>query len=91
MAQTSVETEDEPLEGAYDGRLLRRLVGYVRPHLGMATLAVFLIVLSALLQLVGPLATAVGIDLYIRPVAESGGSARPPIVIERARTVSVVG
>lgn len=54
----------------YDARLMRRLLGYVWPHRGMAAAAVGLIVLSSLLQLVGPLATAVALDLFIRPAAE---------------------
>lgn len=54
----------------YDARLMRRLLGYVRPHRGMAIAAVGLIVLSSLLQLVGPLATAAALDLFIRPAAE---------------------
>ena len=55
----------------YDARLMKRLVSYVGPYRGMATAAVALIILSSLLQLVGPLATAVALDLFIRPSAES--------------------
>jgi len=69
MSDPAGSSEDEPLEKAYDSQLLWRLLGYVKPHRALATLAVLLIVLSAFLQLVGPLATAVGIDLYIRPAA----------------------
>ena len=56
----------------YDGRLLARLVSYLRPHWRLATAAVALIILSSLLQLVGPLATAVALDLFVRP---AGGEA----------------
>lgn len=61
---------DEELDvgKVYDGRLLRRLLGYIRPYRGMAAAAVGLIVLSSLLQLVGPLVTALALDLYIAPV-----------------------
>ena len=59
--------EEEVLGKAYDARLMRRLLGYVRPYRATAALAVVLIVTSSLLQLVGPLAIAVALDLFIRP------------------------
>ncbi|HEX2254807.1 MAG TPA: ABC transporter ATP-binding protein [Thermoanaerobaculia bacterium] len=59
--------EEESLGKAYDARLMRRLLGYVRPYRGSALAAVGLIIVSSLLQLVGPLATAVALDLFIRP------------------------
>ncbi|MCB1036505.1 MAG: ABC transporter ATP-binding protein, partial [Acidobacteria bacterium] len=58
---------EESLGKVYDGRLLSRLLGYLRPHKGMTVAAVGLILLSALLQLVGPLAVAVALDLYVAP------------------------
>ena len=57
---------------AYDARLMRRLLAYVRPYRGMAAGAVALIIASSLLQLVGPLATAVALDLFIRPRGDAG-------------------
>jgi len=62
--------EEEALGKAYDARLMRRLIAYVRPYWGQALLAVALIILSSLLQLIGPLATAVALDLFIRPPGE---------------------
>jgi ATP-binding cassette subfamily B protein len=59
--------QEEVLGKAYDARLMRRLVAYVRPYRGQMALAVTLIVLSAALELVGPLATAVALDLFVRP------------------------
>ncbi|HET9767527.1 MAG TPA: ABC transporter ATP-binding protein, partial [Thermoanaerobaculia bacterium] len=63
--------QEEALGKAYDARLMRRLVRYVRPYRGQMALAVALIVLSSVLELVGPLATAVALDLFVRP--EGGG------------------
>ena len=63
--------EEESLGKAYDARLMRRLLGYVKPYRGMAVTAVALILASSLLQLVGPLATAVALDLFIRPQGEA--------------------
>jgi ATP-binding cassette subfamily B protein len=61
--------EEEILGKAYDARLMRRLLGYVVPYRWTAVAAIGLIILSSLLQLVGPLATAVALDLFIRPSA----------------------
>ncbi len=67
----------------YDARLMRRLLSYVRPYRGLAGSAVALIVLSSVLQLVGPLVTAVALDLYIRPsAAEAAPSAVSVAVAE---------
>ncbi|NJL28394.1 MAG: ABC transporter ATP-binding protein [Thermoanaerobaculia bacterium] len=56
---------------SYDTRLMRRLLSYVRPYRGMAVLAVALIVLSSLLQLVGPILTAVTLDVFVQPLSDS--------------------
>ena len=69
MAETSPSLhEEDDLGKIYDGRLMRRLVAYIKPYRGLAVGAVTLIILSSLLQLVGPLVTAVTIDLYVRPL-----------------------
>ncbi len=63
--------DEEVLGRAYDARLMRRLLGYLRPYRGMVVGAVGLILASSLLQLVGPLATAVAIDVFMRPGGEA--------------------
>ncbi len=73
MTELAEYHEETVSARGYDPRLARRLVGYLTPHRWMAVGAVALIVLSSLLQLVGPLATAVALDLYIRPVAAEAG------------------
>lgn len=67
---------EDALGKVYDARLMRRLLGYVRPHRWLTLSAVLLILLSSLFQLVGPLVTSVALDLYIRPEA----GAEPPAV-----------
>jgi ATP-binding cassette subfamily B protein len=67
----SAQQEEEVLGKAYDARLMRRLLGYVRPYRGRMAVAVALILASACLELVGPLATAVALDLYVQPLAGS--------------------
>lgn len=69
-AATTDFHEEEVLGKAFDGRLMRRLLSYLAPYRGMTAAAVLLIVVSSLLQLVGPLATAAAVDLYIRPEAD---------------------
>ncbi|HEV3457018.1 MAG TPA: ABC transporter ATP-binding protein [Thermoanaerobaculia bacterium] len=59
--------EEEILGKAYDARLMRRLLRYVLPYRLMTAGAVALILVSSALQLVGPLATAVALDLFVRP------------------------
>lgn len=64
--------DEQPLGKVYDRHLLVRLLGYARPYAGSVVTAIALIIVSSLLQLIGPLATAVALDLFIRregPVA----------------------
>ena len=67
MSEPSSHHEEESLEKAFDSRLMGRLLAYLRPYRGMTIAAVALILVSSLLQLVGPLAMAVAMDLFIRP------------------------
>jgi ATP-binding cassette subfamily B protein len=69
-AERADHHDEEILGKAFDRRLLGRLLGYLRPYRAMTALAVALIIASSLLQLVGPLTTAVAIDLFIRPADE---------------------
>ncbi|HEY9420320.1 MAG TPA: ABC transporter ATP-binding protein [Thermoanaerobaculia bacterium] len=59
--------DEEVLGKVYDRRLMRRLLAYVRPYRGMVAAAMGLILCSALLQLLSPLAMTVALDLFIRP------------------------
>jgi ATP-binding cassette, subfamily B, multidrug efflux pump len=57
--------EEEVLGKAYDGRLMRRLLGYLRPHKLYVVFAVVAIVGHSLLQLVQPYLIKVAIDDHI--------------------------
>ncbi len=59
--------EDEILGKAYDARIARRLLTYVRPYAGVSILAMVLLALVSLVDLVGPALTLYGIDHYIVP------------------------
>src|SRR5687767_2516283 len=57
--------EEEALERSYDSQLMRRLLGYVRPYLGLVAGALALLGIEGVLQLVGPFLTRQVIDVAI--------------------------
>ncbi len=60
-------SHDEELHGkAYDHRLMRRLLGYLRPYRGEVAIAVGVVILDALVGLAGPYLTKQAIDHGIR-------------------------
>src|SRR3954452_4042747 len=54
--------DDEILGKAYDGRLMRRLLGYVRPYRWRMVLSLVLLLGAALAELVGPYLIRQAID-----------------------------
>ena len=56
---------EEPLGKAYDGRLFRRLLAFVRPHVTLVAGALVLLLLSAAMALVGPRLTQDALDVAI--------------------------
>ncbi|HKB70843.1 MAG TPA: ABC transporter ATP-binding protein [Thermoanaerobaculia bacterium] len=66
--------EEEVLGKAYDARLARRLLRYVRPYRGSLIAGVVLILLGSLFQLMGPALTAAALDISIAPRPGSGSS-----------------
>lgn len=59
--------EEEILGKAYDGRLMRRLLRYLRPYKWHAMTALALTILSAPLVLAGPPLTKAAVDLFLEP------------------------
>jgi ATP-binding cassette subfamily B protein len=57
--------EEEALGKAYDGRLMRRLLGYLRPYWRSVLAALAAIISGSLLQLAQPYLTKLAIDDYI--------------------------
>ena len=57
--------DDDIIGKAYDARLMRRLLGYLRPHWRSVLIGLVVIVATALLQLVQPWLTKTAIDSYI--------------------------
>lgn len=64
MAETSIHDE-EALGKAYDARLMRRLLGYVRPYRTLVVGAVVLLFADGALQLAGPFLTRRVIDVAL--------------------------
>jgi ATP-binding cassette, subfamily B, multidrug efflux pump len=54
--------EEEALGKAYDARLMRRLLGYLRPYRLRVVAAIGLLLCGAALELVGPILTKIALD-----------------------------
>ena len=54
--------EEEALGKAYDARLMRRLLGYLKPYWWLAGVAVLLLILASGLEIVGPWLTKIALD-----------------------------
>jgi ATP-binding cassette subfamily B protein len=63
MAET--HHDEEVLGKAYDSRLMRRLLTYLRPYRAYVTLALVAIVLKSGLDVLGPYLTKLAIDKYL--------------------------
>ncbi len=61
--------EEEVLGKAYDGRLMRRLLTYMRPYKAVVAASLVLLLVDSLLQIIGPLLTKLAVDRYLVPVA----------------------
>lgn len=59
--------EEEVLGKAYDGRLMRRLLGYMRPYRLLVALSLVFLLVQSALQVLGPLLTRTAVDRYIAP------------------------
>jgi ATP-binding cassette subfamily B protein len=59
--------EDEVLGKAYDARLMKRLLGYLRPYKWQTALALGSIILKAMCDVAGPVLTMIVIDRYLTP------------------------
>ncbi|HWF46000.1 MAG TPA: ABC transporter ATP-binding protein [Bryobacteraceae bacterium] len=59
--------EEEVLGKAYDGRLMRRLLTYLRPYKVSLAVSLGLLLFDSLLQIIGPLLTKLAVDRYLVP------------------------
>ena len=59
--------EEEVLGKAYDSRLMKRLLAYLRPYKVQVGIALTSIVLKATADVIGPFITLLAFDLYLAP------------------------
>ena len=59
--------EEEVLGKAYDSRLMRRLLTYLRPYRWEVTIAIASIILKSLCDVLGPYLVKVAVDRYLAP------------------------
>ena len=60
--------EEEVLGKAYDSRLMRRLLAYLRPYRWQVIVAIASIILKSLADVTGPYLVKVAVDRYLAPV-----------------------
>ncbi|MHB8391262.1 MAG: ABC transporter ATP-binding protein [Acidobacteriaceae bacterium] len=72
--QSTQQHDDDVIGKAYDGRLMRRLLTYLRPYRLQVAISLVAILLKALSDILGPYLTKVAIDLYMTQPAGSHGS-----------------
>src|SRR3954454_9479172 len=74
-----MSTHDDDVVGkAYDARLMRRLLRYLRPYRGHAALALAAIIANSMLQLAQPYLMKLAIDRYI-PARDLSRVSRIPL------------
>jgi len=61
--------EEEVLGKAYDSRLMKRLLTYLRPYKWQVAVALIAIVFKAFADVLGPYLTKIAVDKYLAPVA----------------------
>jgi len=70
--------EEDILGKAYDARLMKRLLGYLRPYKWQTVLALVSIALKACADITGPVLTMVAIDRYLAHVTPAAGTPTAP-------------
>lgn len=65
--------EDDVIGKAYDGRLMRRLLTYLRPYKLQVAISFVSIALKAFADILGPFLTMVAVDLYMYPTPKTNG------------------
>jgi len=63
--------EEEVLAKAYDSRLMRRLLGYLRPYARYIALSCCFCSSNSALQVCGPLLTKIAVDRYLLAGAQT--------------------
>jgi ATP-binding cassette subfamily B protein len=66
-AQQSTQQDDDVIGKAYDSRLMRRLLVYLRPYRLQVGVSLVAILFTAFADVLGPYLTKVAVDLYMTP------------------------
>src|SRR5581483_10183989 len=69
MSEGFIEKHEDEAAKAFDKRLARRLLRYLKPYRARAAGSVGLVIFSSLLEIAGPAIIAVGVDLYVKPLS----------------------
>src|SRR5579884_1423450 len=59
--------EEEVLGKAYDSRLMKRLLAYMRPYRAAVIASLLFLLVNSILQILGPLLTKMAVDRYLVP------------------------
>ena len=71
--QSTQQHDDDVIGKAYDGRLMRRLLTYLRPYRLQVGVSFVAIALKAIADILGPFLTMVAVDLYMYPTPKVHG------------------
>ena len=76
-AQPAARSQDEDVVGkVYDGRLMRRLITYLRPYKLQTAVSAACILLRSFTDVAGPLLVKVAVDTYMTPNAQPSWASR---------------
>lgn len=89
MTDAAAYHEEDTLGKAYDGRLMRRLLRYVRPYGWLVIVSLVLLMLDGLLQLVGPVLTQRVIDVAV-PAHDVAMATRAAVLFAASLAVGFV-
>ena len=83
--------EDEILGKAYDGRIVRRLVPYLKPYRLIILVSLVLLLFSSAMDLAGPYLTKVAIDHNIAPANGKPTMSGLPLILGALSGVADAG
>ena len=72
--------EEEVLGKAYDARLMRRLLAYMRPYTKLIAISLLFLLIQSGLQVLGPYLTKVAVDKYVDPTTAPVHSFLDPLL-----------
>src|ERR1700729_2059640 len=72
LAAQAMAQEEEVLGKAYDSRLMRRLLTYLRPYRWQVAIALAAIIIKSFCDVLGPYLVKVAVDRYLAPVPGAG-------------------